>query len=101
MKTTIPSVMNPDWKYTTSKETDIRKTFAKHGFKKAKAKRKQIQYFTEQELAESREPMPKAPRGWTNTELTEQELEEARLEMERDYEEMGDPYHPYHLRRVG
>jgi len=31
-----PSVWDRQWKYTNSKDTDIRKTFAKHGFKPTK-----------------------------------------------------------------
>lgn len=31
-----PSVWDKRWKYTNSKDTDIRKTFAKYGFKPSK-----------------------------------------------------------------
>lgn len=32
----LPSVWDRRWKYTNSRDTDIRKTFAKHGFKPTK-----------------------------------------------------------------
>lgn len=88
---TLASVWNPSWKYVNSKDTDIRKTFAKHGFRKTK--RRATQYFTPEELAESRAPMkPVAPRGWSSTDLTPEEYGEAMHEMARDYQQLGDPY---------
>jgi hypothetical protein len=39
-RTPIPCVWNSDWKYTSSRDTDIRKTFAKHGFKPIKKGRR-------------------------------------------------------------
>jgi hypothetical protein len=39
-RTPIPCVWNAEWKYTSSKDTDIRKTFAKHGFKPIKKGRR-------------------------------------------------------------
>lgn len=93
MNKTLASVLNPAWKYTNSKETDIRKTFAKHGWRKTKViKRKTSDYFTEQELADSRAPMIPAPRGWASTDLTPQEWEEAMRLMAQDYAELGNPY---------
>jgi hypothetical protein len=29
----IPSILDPNWKYTPSSSTDIRQTYKKHGFK--------------------------------------------------------------------
>ena len=61
-----------DFAYTPALETDLRKKF------------KQIAARQQQE--------PKAPRGWTSTELTQEELNESFRLMAVDYETMGDPY---------
>lgn len=61
-----------DFAYTPALETDLRKKF------------KQISARQQQE--------PKAPRGWSNTEMTQKELDEAIKLMGIDYATMGDPY---------
>lgn len=61
-----------DFAYTPSLETDLRKKF------------KQIAARQQQE--------PKAPRGWSSTEMTQKELDEAIKLMGIDYATMGDPY---------
>lgn len=61
-----------DFAYTSSLETDLRKKF------------KQIAARQQQE--------PKPPRGWSNTEMTQEELDESLRLMGIDYETMGDPY---------
>jgi hypothetical protein len=61
-----------DFAYTSSLETDLRKKF------------KQIAARQQQE--------PKPPRGWSNTEMTQEELDESLKLMGIDYETMGDPY---------
>lgn len=61
-----------DFAYTPALETDLRKKF------------KQIAARQQQE--------PKAPRGWSSTEMTQEELDEAVKLMGIDYATMGDPY---------
>lgn len=39
-KTVFPSLLDPQWRYTNHMDTDIRKTFAKHGFKPTKKGKK-------------------------------------------------------------
>lgn len=62
-----------DFAYTTSLDTDLRKKF------------KQIAA-RQQEAVKT-----KPPRGWSNTDMTQEELDEAYKLMGMDYEE-GDPY---------
>lgn len=61
-----------DFAYTPALETDLRKKF------------KQIAARQQQETT--------APRGWSNTEMTQKELDESIRLMGIDYETMGDPY---------
>jgi hypothetical protein len=42
-KPVLPSVWDRRWKYTNARDTDIRKTFAKHGFKPTKKGRRNEQ----------------------------------------------------------
>jgi hypothetical protein len=60
-----------DFAYTPALETDLRKKF------------KQIV---------AKQQHQTAPRGWTNTEMTKEELKESFMLMAVDYETMGDPY---------
>lgn len=60
-----------DFAYTPALETDLRKKFKKIAAQKQE---------------------PKAPRGWSNTEMTKEELSESVRLMGIDYETMGDPY---------
>lgn len=75
------------FKYTSAADTNIRKKFAEV------VKRQATQaYFTKEELADSAKPIPLAPIGWRNTELSAEEWEEAMKDMDSDYAEMGTPY---------
>lgn len=75
------------FKYTPASETNIRKKFAEIIKKKATQA-----YFTKEELADAAKPMPIAPIGWRNTEMSEEEWNQAMSDMDSDYAEMGSPY---------
>lgn len=63
-----------DFAYTPALETDLRKKF------------KQIA--ARQQVATEAKP----PRGWSSTDMTQSELDEAYKLMGIDYATMGDPY---------
>lgn len=71
-KRNLRSQVRKDFAYTPALETDLRKKF------------KQIQ--AKQEAVQT-----KPPRGWSNTDMTQAELDEAYKLMGMDYE-AGDPY---------
>ena len=51
--------------------------------------------WSQQELIESNECVaPRIPRGWSSTDLTDDELQECYRLMHQDYEDLQDPYNP-------
>jgi len=71
-KRNLRKQVKKDFAYTPALETNLRKKF--------------------QQILKQQQQEPKAPRGWSNTELTKSELEESYKLMGIDYETMGDPY---------
>jgi hypothetical protein len=71
-KRNLRKQVRKDFAYTPALETNLRKKF--------------------QQILKQKQQEPKAPRGWSNTELTQEELNESYKLMQSDYETMGDPY---------
>lgn len=59
------------------------------------------QYLTQEELDESKRPIPEAPRSWRSTDLSPEEWNSYIELMAQDYEDLGDPWHPFHMRSIG
>lgn len=74
----MTTCLDPSFKYQRSDVTDLRKKF------------KKIRQQMKAEL--SSKPIPPAPSGWGNTDLSQAELEESYRLMGLDYETMGNPY---------
>lgn len=74
----MTTCLDKTFKYQRSTDTDLRKKF------------KKIRQKMQAEL--SSKPIPSAPRGWSNTDLSQAELEESYRLMGLDYEELGTPY---------